>query len=146
LHCKVINSIVHIFSIHVKHYSEIVLLFSENVSLWTEKRHCPGYVILFIYFLVCHMGRRSSSEFSTPVAAAVRTGYIDIPLPHGTQTAWLFNVQAVGECEGKNKGQLYQAVEPEIVSATEALPDFPAFLRLAFERARDESCLRLKNE
>jgi len=102
---------------------------SEYDTLWTEKRHCLGYVNLFLYSLVTNTGRRLSSESSTPVAAAVRTGHIVIPLTHGTQTDWLFNVQAMGECEGKNERQLFQAVEPEIVNAAEALPDFPAFMR-----------------
>ena len=100
----------------------------------------------FFYSLVYHMGRRSGSEYSTPVVATVRNGHIVIPLPYGTKTDWMLNVQAMGKCEIKIKGQLYQAVEPEIVAPAEALPVFPAFLRWAFERARVESYLRLKIE
>ena len=98
----------------------------------------------FFYSLIYHTGRRSGSEFSTPVVAAVRNGHIVIPLPYGTKTDWLLNLQAMGKCEVKNKAQLYAAAEPEIVAAAEALPDFPAFLRWAFERSGVESFLRLE--
>jgi hypothetical protein len=98
----------------------------------------------FFYSLVYHQGRRSGREYSTPVVAAVRDKHIFIPLPYGTDTDWLLNVQAKGICDVLIRDKLYSATNPEIVEAKLALPVFPAMLRWAFERASVNHFLRLR--
>jgi hypothetical protein len=98
----------------------------------------------FFYSLVFHIGRRSKKEYSTPVVATVKDGYIYIPLPYGVDTDWLLNIQASGECKVKNSGKLYVANDPGVIDAPTALPAFSPRFRNSFQRFGVGQFLRLK--
>jgi len=98
----------------------------------------------FFYSLVFHNGRRSGKAYTTPVVAAKKDGYIFIPLPYGTETDWLLNIQTKRECVVKIKGKHYSSIKPEMVEPSVALPAFPSMLQSAFRRAGINQFLRLQ--
>lgn len=100
----------------------------------------------FFYSLICHMGRRSGKDYSTPVVAVKKDGFFFIPLPYGADTDWLLNVQARGVCRVKINGKLYSATNPEVVDPTTALTAFPPSFQRAFKRGKVNQYLRLRIE
>jgi deazaflavin-dependent oxidoreductase (nitroreductase family) len=98
----------------------------------------------FFYALVVHQGRVSGKAYATPVVAAQKDGLIFIPLPYGSDTDWLLNVQAAGGCKVKMQGKIYETDNPEVVDAATALPNFSASLQKAFLKAKITQYLRLK--
>jgi deazaflavin-dependent oxidoreductase (nitroreductase family) len=75
--------------------------------------------------LIYHVGRYSGKEYSNPVMAVIRDGYIYIPLTYGPDTDWYLNVKAAGHCQVKIEGKVYSATNPGLVDAKEAASAFP---------------------
>lgn len=98
----------------------------------------------FFYALVNHTGRNSGRNYSTPVVAAKKENRVFIPLPYGTDTDWLLNVQAAGSCKVMIKGRLYAAVNPQIIDSNTASPNFSRWLQNAFNRAGIDRFLQLE--
>jgi len=67
-----------------------------------------------------HTGRRSGNAYATPVVIErVGDGFL-IPLAYGTKVDWLRNVLAAGRATVRVRGEVCQAVEPEVVAAATA--------------------------
>jgi deazaflavin-dependent oxidoreductase (nitroreductase family) len=67
-----------------------------------------------------HVGRRSGSEFVTPIGVRLRDGEILIPLTFGNQSDWVRNVRAAGGATIEVRGHCYQMGAPEFLNWTEA--------------------------
>lgn len=94
--------------------------------------------------VVEHTGRRSGKHFSTPIVADRVGDQLLIPLPYGTQVDWVRNVLHAGGATVVSKGRKYHAVAPELVDATQALPELPRDRRRTFERVRIGHFLRMR--
>ena len=75
-----------------------------------------------LYAIVHHRGRRSGTEYTTPVAIVptVDREAIMIALPWGLGTNWARNVVAAGGADLTWKGRRVPTSEPRIVDAVEA--------------------------
>jgi deazaflavin-dependent oxidoreductase (nitroreductase family) len=69
-----------------------------------------------------HVGRRSGSEFVTPIGVRLKDGKILIPLTFGNQSDWVRNVRAAGGATVEVRGHSYQMAAPEFLNWTEARP------------------------
>lgn len=81
------------------------------------------------YSVVRHVGRRSGKGYRTPVVAMPILGGFIIPLPYGTQTDWLRNVQAAGKFALEQKGVAYEVGTLESIDKAAAESAFPRWLR-----------------
>jgi deazaflavin-dependent oxidoreductase (nitroreductase family) len=68
----------------------------------------PGFAI------VTHMGRRSGRVYRTPVNLFRPDDRWVIALTYGSDSQWVRNVLAAGECEVETRGARIRLVEPEI--------------------------------
>ena len=62
--------------------------------------------------LVVHRGRRSGTEYQTPVNVFPTGGGFVIALTYGPGTDWVKNVLAAGGCELRTRGRVVHLVEP----------------------------------
>jgi deazaflavin-dependent oxidoreductase (nitroreductase family) len=92
---------------------------------------------------VHHAGRKSGSEYVTPVWAERSGRSFFIQLPYGTDVDWCRNVLAGGGCALERNGVRYETAAPVIVPAAEAVPLLPPGLRRMHRLAGVESYLRL---
>lgn len=91
----------------------------------------------FVYAAVIrHTGRRSGTAYATPVVADRTGNSFVIPLPYGTGTDWLRNVQAAGHATLQVRGETYEVAAPEIIDAATALPQVPAAHARVWQRLR----------
>lgn len=93
---------------------------------------------------ISHTGRRSGKTYVTPIVADRVGEHLYVPLPYGTQVDWVRNVLTAGEADVVRKGDHYHVVSPELVSATQALPELPRDRRRTFERVRIGHFLRAR--
>ena len=93
--------------------------------------------------VVHHTGRRSGRRYATPVVADRVGDHLIIPLPYGTQVDWVRNVLSAGEADVVSKGHTFHGASPELISATQALPELPPERRRTFERVEVGHFLRL---
>lgn len=64
--------------------------------------------------LIVHRGRRSGSEYRTPVEVfQARDGFI-VALTYGADTDWLRNIQAAGGGLLRTRGLTFQVSEPRV--------------------------------
>jgi deazaflavin-dependent oxidoreductase (nitroreductase family) len=69
----------------------------------------PGFGI------VVHRGRRSGREYRSPVNAfAATSGYV-LALTYGTDSDWVKNVMAAGNCDLVTRGRTVHLTAPELV-------------------------------
>ena len=75
-----------------------------------------------LWAIVHHRGRRSGTEFATPVAVVPTTdeGLILVGLPWGITTNWALNVVAAKGATLTWKGREQRATTPRIITADEA--------------------------
>jgi deazaflavin-dependent oxidoreductase (nitroreductase family) len=90
-----------------------------------------------------HMGRRSGTEYVTPVWAERIGQSFFIHLPYGTGMDWCRNILAAGGCAVEHDGTFYETAAAEIVPAAEAVPLLPARMRRVDRLFGVESYLRL---
>jgi hypothetical protein len=90
-----------------------------------------------------HMGRRSGTEYVTPVWAERIGQSFFIHLPYGTGMDWCRNTLAAGGCAVEHDGRFYKTAAAEIVPAAEAVPLLPARMRRVDRLFGVESYLRL---
>jgi hypothetical protein len=90
-----------------------------------------------------HMGRRSGTEYVTPVWAERIGQSFFIHLPYGTGMDWCRNTLAAGGCAFEHDGRFYKTAAAEIVPAAEAVPLLPARMRRVDRLFGVESYLRL---
>ena len=62
--------------------------------------------------LVVHRGRRSGTEYQTPVNVFPTGGGFVIALTYGPDTDWVRNVLAAGGCELRTRGRVVHLIEP----------------------------------
>ena len=71
-------------------------------------RHLPGFGV------VRHRGRRSGRVYETPVNVFPTATRIIIALTYGSDTDWLKNVLAAGECEIQTRGRWVHCAQPRL--------------------------------
>jgi deazaflavin-dependent oxidoreductase (nitroreductase family) len=62
--------------------------------------------------LIVHRGRRSGTEYQTPVNVFPTGGGFVVALTYGPGTDWVKNVLAAGGCELRTRGRVVHLVEP----------------------------------
>ena len=97
-----------------------------------------------LWAIVHHVGRRSGTQYATPVAI-VRTpdGFV-IPMPWGERTQWVRNVLEAGSCRLRWGGSDYSLVEPRVIDRTEADAFFGPILRVGLSAFGMRVFLRLR--
>lgn len=75
--------------------------------------------------LLHHVGRRSGRAFATPLTAHRSEDTITVPLPHGTETDCLRNLQAAGQGVVELEGRRFSVDEPEVVLIDEVMSLLP---------------------
>ncbi len=91
-----------------------------------------------------HTGRRSGRAYATPVVIERAGDGFLIPLAYGTKVDWLRNVQAAGRATVRVRGEVCQAVEPEVVDAATASTQLSPRRRREFGRFKIKHYLQLK--
>lgn len=94
--------------------------------------------------VVRHTGRRSGKQFSTPVVVEKVGDHLIVPLPYGVNVDWVRNVLTAGGATVIHKGQTLAIESPEIIDATQALPQLSSDRRRTFERAGISHYLRVQ--
>src|SRR5439155_13261180 len=68
-----------------------------------------------LWAVLHHRGRRSGTEYATPIVARrIQDGFI-IPIPFGQGTQWVRNVLAAGEATLRWRGADHCRANPEVV-------------------------------
>jgi deazaflavin-dependent oxidoreductase (nitroreductase family) len=81
-----------------------------------------------------HTGRRSGKHYVTPVVATrVADGFV-VPLPYGTHTDWLLNLEAGSNGRLRFHGSTFPVTAPTVVDAATAAAELPASRRRAYRR------------
>lgn len=96
------------------------------------------------FSLVRHVGRRSGTQYETPIiVAAVPEGFV-AELTYGENVSWYRNIVAAGGCRILVRGRPHQvvAIEPYPAEAGRAAFGFPARLVLRLLRRREFRLLR----
>jgi deazaflavin-dependent oxidoreductase (nitroreductase family) len=93
--------------------------------------------------VVHHRGRRSGRGYRTPVSVfAAPDGYV-IALFYGSETDWVRNVLAAGNCQLRMRGRDVRLVAPRIVH-DETRREVPAVVRPAVALLNVNEFLRLR--
>jgi deazaflavin-dependent oxidoreductase (nitroreductase family) len=71
--------------------------------------------------LLHHVGRRSGKAYKTPLTAHKSEDTIIVPLPYGTETDWLRNLQAVGNGVVELDGRSFSVDDPKVVPVDEVM-------------------------
>src|SRR5215831_2816396 len=82
----------------------------------------PGFAIL------THIGRRSGRTYATPINAFRRGDRYIFALTYGSNTDWVRNVLAAGQCRIRTRGRSVRLIEPEVV-VDPRLRELPRLLR-----------------
>ena len=93
--------------------------------------------------LLHHVGRRSGKAYKTPVTAHRSGDTIIIPLPYGTQTDWLRNLQDAGQGVVELESRSFTVNEPEVVAIDQVMPLLPPLVVRIVRIHETEHALRL---
>ena len=93
-----------------------------------------------------HKGRKSGRVYKTPVVATYVDDKIIIPLTYGDRVDWLRNILATEQCEIFYRRSRLVAVNPEVISSSEAFTILPEKRRQIFERLKVENFLCMEIE
>ena len=91
-----------------------------------------------------HTGRRSGKRYSTPIVADRVGSHFIAPLPYGIGADWVRNVMAAGQADIISKGRTFHVTDPELIDATQALPELPRDRRRTFDRLKIGHFLRAR--
>lgn len=81
-----------------------------------------------------HSGRRSGRHYVTPVVALrVADGFV-VPLPYGTHTDWLRNLQAESSGSLRFHGENFAVTSPTVIDAATAAAELPPNRRRVFKQ------------
>jgi deazaflavin-dependent oxidoreductase (nitroreductase family) len=94
--------------------------------------------------LLQHVGRRSGKTYATPVTAHRSEDTIIIPLPYGTETDWLLNMQAAGQGVVELESRRFTVTEPEVVPIDQVMPLLPPSVARIVKLHETEHALRLQ--
>jgi deazaflavin-dependent oxidoreductase (nitroreductase family) len=70
--------------------------------------------------VLVHHGRKSGTEYRTPVAVTVHDGSLMVPIGYGVESDWLRNLLAAGHGRLVHRGKTHDFVNPRIVDRHEA--------------------------
>ncbi len=93
--------------------------------------------------LLHHVGRKSGKAFVTPLTAHKSEDTIIIPMPYGTETDWLRNLQAAGQGVVELDNRSYGVDEPEVVPVDEVMPLLSPMVARLVQLHDTEKALRL---
>jgi deazaflavin-dependent oxidoreductase (nitroreductase family) len=97
-----------------------------------------------LWAVVHHVGRRSGTQYATPVAIVTTPDGFVIPLPWGERTQWARNVLEAGGCRLQWGGSEYSLVQPQLIGRGEAEVFFGRVLRLGLSAFGMRLFLRLR--
>lgn len=82
-----------------------------------------------LYGVIHHVGRKSGSEYSTPVVVRQAPDGMYVPLPFGEGTNWYLNAIAAGGVRVTWKGRDHRFTNPVIVDLESAGDSFTSVMR-----------------
>jgi deazaflavin-dependent oxidoreductase (nitroreductase family) len=114
-----------------------------NKAFWNprsmETAGTPGAYASVIH----HVGRRSGTDYQTPVVPTrTEQGFV-IVLPYGTRADWVQNVLAAGRGTITHEGTTHEFDRPEVVPIESAGVSFSRSERASHRVFRADQCLRL---
>jgi deazaflavin-dependent oxidoreductase (nitroreductase family) len=80
-----------------------------------------GTRVMPVWAVVHHIGRKTGTEHTTPVAVFPATGVFYIGLPWGRETDWVRNLRAAGGGTMVWKGRRYDVSDPTFVDKSEVM-------------------------
>ena len=80
-----------------------------------------GRRVLPLWAVLRHRGRRSGTEYVTPVAVIPTATTFVIALPWGRGTDWVRNTRAAGGCAMRWKGREWRCTDPTFVGQDVAI-------------------------
>jgi deazaflavin-dependent oxidoreductase (nitroreductase family) len=82
-----------------------------------------------LYGVIHHIGRKSGSEYSTPVVVRRAADGVYVPLPFGDRTNWYRNALAAGGVRVTWKGRDHWFANATLVDFEAARPAFSRLMR-----------------
>jgi deazaflavin-dependent oxidoreductase (nitroreductase family) len=93
--------------------------------------------------VVHHIGRRSGTQYRTPVGVAATDDGFVIGLVYGSQADWVQNLLAAGSGLLTHEGTTYVVDHPEVVPVDSVVHAFPAEELRSLRLVNVQECLRL---
>lgn len=93
--------------------------------------------------LLHHVGRRSGKTYATPLTAHRAEDTIIVPLPYGTETDWVRNLQAAGQGVVELESRSFTVDEPEVVPIDQVMALLPPFVVRIVRMHETKYALRL---
>lgn len=93
-----------------------------------------GTRFLSLYGVIHHRGRRSGTEYHTPVVVRATSGGFIVPMPFGEATDWYRNVRAAGRCVVRWKGREHNVTPASVLDGAAAAGSFGALERSLIAR------------
>ena len=75
--------------------------------------YLPSWAVLI------HRGRKSGTEYRTPVAVTIRDGSLMVPIGYGEESDWLRNLLAAGGGQVMHRGKTRALTNPRVVDRDE---------------------------
>jgi deazaflavin-dependent oxidoreductase (nitroreductase family) len=98
-----------------------------------------------LWAVLHHRGRKSGTEYATPIVARrIDSGFI-IPIPFGQKTQWVRNVLAAGGATLRWKGVDHHLVDPQVIDLADASPAFSGLQLWGLRRAHADRFMRLRD-
>jgi deazaflavin-dependent oxidoreductase (nitroreductase family) len=69
--------------------------------------------------VLIHHGRKSGTEYRTPVAVSVRDGSLTVPIGYGEESDWLRNLLAANGGQVMHRGKTRAFTNPRVVDRDE---------------------------
>jgi deazaflavin-dependent oxidoreductase (nitroreductase family) len=69
--------------------------------------------------VLIHRGRKSGTEYRTPVAVTIRDGSLMVPIGYGEESDWLRNLLAAGGGQVMHRGKTRALTNPRVVDRDE---------------------------
>jgi deazaflavin-dependent oxidoreductase (nitroreductase family) len=93
-----------------------------------------------------HTGRRTGKHYVTPVVATrVADGFV-VPLPYGSHTDWLRNLEAEPNTSLRFHGETFAVTSPTVIDAATATAELPPNQRRMFKRLGIQEFVHLNPE
>jgi deazaflavin-dependent oxidoreductase (nitroreductase family) len=93
--------------------------------------------------IIRHRGRRSGTEYATPIGVVADGDGFLVALPYGSRAQWLRNVLAAGSATLVHEGVTYRVDRPELISLSTVADRFSTADQGLFRWLRVEDALRL---
>ena len=95
--------------------------------------------------IVRHRGRKSGTEYETPIGVVADGDAFLVALPYGLRAQWLRNVLAAGSATLVHEGTAYRVDRPELIPLATVADHFSASDQRLFRWLRVDDCVRLQN-